>query len=61
MIQSSGKMILLDKLLPKFKSEGKKVLIFSQFKYVLRLLKQYLVYKKYLFEVIDGSVKIKDR
>ena len=29
MIESSGKMILLDKLLPKMKSEGKKVLIFS--------------------------------
>jgi chromodomain-helicase-DNA-binding protein 7 len=31
LIESSGKMILLDKLLAKFLSEGKKVLVFSQF------------------------------
>jgi chromodomain-helicase-DNA-binding protein 7 len=29
MIESAGKMILLDKLLPKLKKENKKVLIFS--------------------------------
>lgn len=29
LIESSGKMILLEKLLVKFKEEGKKVLIFS--------------------------------
>ena len=29
LIESSGKMILLDKLLNKFRSEGKKMLIFS--------------------------------
>ena len=29
MIESSGKMILLDKLLCKMQSEGKKVLVFS--------------------------------
>lgn len=29
MIESSGKMILLDKLLDKFRTEHKKVLIFS--------------------------------
>ena len=28
-VESSGKMILLDKLLPKLKSENKKLLIFS--------------------------------
>lgn len=29
LIESSGKMILLDKLLTKFRNEGKKMLIFS--------------------------------
>ena len=29
LIESSGKMILLDKLLNKFRGEGKKMLIFS--------------------------------
>jgi SNF2 family DNA or RNA helicase len=30
LIKSSGKMVLIDKLLPKLKSQGHKVLIFSQ-------------------------------
>jgi chromodomain-helicase-DNA-binding protein 7 len=30
MIQSSGKLVLVDKLLPKLKQAGHKVLIFSQ-------------------------------
>ena len=39
---SSGKMTLIAKLLPKLKSQGKKVLIFSQFTIVLDLLEDYL-------------------
>jgi hypothetical protein len=31
LVRSSGKMALLDKLLPKLKAEGHRVLIFSQF------------------------------
>lgn len=31
LIETSGKLILLDKLVMKFKAEGKKILIFSQF------------------------------
>jgi chromodomain-helicase-DNA-binding protein 7 len=32
MVKSSGKMTLLNKLLPKLQSDGHKVLIFSQFR-----------------------------
>lgn len=42
LIESSGKMILLEKLLVKFKDEGKKVLIFSQFTFMLQLIEEYL-------------------
>jgi SNF2 family DNA or RNA helicase len=31
LVEASGKMILLDKMLTKFAKEGKKTLIFSQF------------------------------
>jgi SNF2 family DNA or RNA helicase len=41
-IKSSGKMILLMKLLEKFKKEGRKVLIFSQFVVMIDLMKPYL-------------------
>lgn len=37
-VLSSGKMVLLDKLLPKLRAEGHKVLIFSQFVKMLDLL-----------------------
>lgn len=42
LIESSGKMILLDKLLEKFRNEKKKVLIFSQFTYMLVLMEDLL-------------------
>ncbi|OMJ68517.1 hypothetical protein SteCoe_34011 [Stentor coeruleus] len=61
MIESSGKMVLLDKLLPKLKTQGKKVLIFSQFTQMLDLLEEYLHAKWYKYERLDGSVKASDR
>jgi chromodomain-helicase-DNA-binding protein 7 len=36
-------MVLVKKLLEKFKREGKKVLIFSQFTYMLKLLEELLL------------------
>jgi len=57
MTESSGKMVLIDKLLPKLKSGGHKVLIFSQMIRVLDLLEDYLLCKKYLYERIDGRVR----
>jgi chromodomain-helicase-DNA-binding protein 7 len=41
-MKSSGKVILLLKLLEKFKKEGKKVLVFSQFVMLLDLIKPFL-------------------
>jgi SNF2 family DNA or RNA helicase len=38
MIEGSGKMVLLDKLLPKLHADGHRVLIFSQMKKVLDIL-----------------------
>ncbi len=56
LVQSSGKMILLDKLLPKLKSEGHKVLIFSQFIMMLDMLAEYCRLRGYLHETLDGRV-----
>ena len=55
LIESSGKMILIDKLLPKLRKDGHKVLIFSQMVRVLDILEDYLIYKNYPTERIDGS------
>lgn len=57
MIESSGKMVLIDKLLPKLKEGGHKVLIFSQMVRVLNLIEEYLIGKRYLFERIDGGIR----
>ena len=46
MVQSCGKMVLLDKLLPKLKQGGHKVLIFSQMIRVLDILEDYLIHKQ---------------
>lgn len=67
-------MVLLDKLLPKLKASGHKVLIFSQMVRVLDLLELYLknrvdllVYvdgnshKGYFYERLDGQVRRNER
>jgi len=46
-LKASGKIILLMKLLRKFKNEGKKVLLFSQFVIMLDLMKEYLDAEKF--------------
>lgn len=45
LIRNSAKFILLDKLLPKLKKDGHKVLIFSQMSRVLDILEDYLAYR----------------
>jgi len=53
--ESSGKMVLIDKLLPKLKEGDHKVLIFSQMVKVLDIIEEYLELKNYSYERIDGS------
>uniref|UniRef100_A0A1I8AT61 Chromo domain-containing protein n=1 Tax=Steinernema glaseri TaxID=37863 RepID=A0A1I8AT61_9BILA len=42
LVQSSGKLVLIDKLLPKLRRDGHKVLIFSQMVRVLDILEEFL-------------------
>lgn len=55
--RNAGKMVLIDKLLPKLKANGHRVLIFSQMVRCLDILEDYLVYRKYPFERIDGRIR----
>lgn len=57
LIEWSGKMILLEKMLNKFLKEDKKMLIFSQFTNMLLLLEEYLQYKMIKYEKITGDIK----
>eukprot|EP00939_MAST-03C_sp_MAST-3C-sp1_P003578 g3578.t1 len=61
LVRTSGKMTFLDKLLPKLKSSGHRVLVFSQFVSMLNILEDYLVLRGHAFERIDGGVKGSDR
>ena len=54
-IENSGKMCLLDKLLPKLQGQGSRVLIFSQMTRVLDLLEDYFWMKEYNYCRIDGG------
>jgi chromodomain-helicase-DNA-binding protein 1 len=56
LVLNSGKMILLDKLLERLKSEGHRVLIFSQMVRMLDILNDYMNLKGYQHQRIDGSV-----
>ncbi|XP_042238022.1 chromodomain-helicase-DNA-binding protein 7-like isoform X2 [Homarus americanus] len=57
LIQSSGKMVLVDKLLPKLRDNGHRVLIFSQMVKLLDILEDYLIYRKYPYERLDGRIR----
>ena len=57
MIQASGKLVLIDKLLPKLRAGGHKVLIFSQMIRCLDILEDYLCQKRYPFERLDGRIR----
>ncbi|KAJ8400857.1 hypothetical protein AAFF_G00392110 [Aldrovandia affinis] len=57
MIQAAGKLVLIDKLLPKLLAGGHKVLIFSQMVRCLDILEDYLIQRRYTYERIDGRVR----
>lgn len=58
---ASGKFQLLGRMLPRLKSGGHKVLIFSQMTKLLDILQDYLDTLGYSYCRIDGQVKVLDR
>jgi superfamily II DNA or RNA helicase len=61
MIPQSGKMVLLDKLLPKLKKEDHKVLIFSQMVKMIDYIEEFCDFRGYPCERLDGRVSGNDR
>ncbi|KAJ1889464.1 putative ATPase [Kickxella alabastrina] len=61
LVRSSGKLLLLDRLLPELFANGHRVLIFSQFARVLDILEFYAELRSWKFCRIDGSVAQTDR
>ncbi|KAI9921914.1 hypothetical protein PsorP6_001952 [Peronosclerospora sorghi] len=60
-VASSGKMVILDKMLRELHRKGHKVLLFSQMTRVLDILEDYLRMREYSFCRLDGTTKLSDR
>ncbi|KAM7497109.1 hypothetical protein LguiA_021523 [Lonicera macranthoides] len=56
-ILSSGKLVILDKLLDRLHETNHRVLIFSQMVRMLDILAEYLSFKGFKYQRLDGSTK----
>ncbi|XP_034754740.1 lymphoid-specific helicase isoform X2 [Etheostoma cragini] len=61
LVQSSGKFLILDRLLLALKKRGHKVLIFSQMTTILDLLMDYCYLRGFQYSRLDGSMSYPDR
>jgi ATP-dependent helicase STH1/SNF2 len=60
-VRVSGKFVLLDRILPKLRQSGHRVLLFSQMTGVLDIISDFLDLKKYPSLRLDGNVKAGER
>lgn len=61
LIRSSAKVELLDRMLPKLKAAGHRVLMFTQMTAVMTILEDYFSYRGYLSLRLDGSTPAEER
>ncbi|KAJ3568858.1 hypothetical protein NP233_g5430 [Leucocoprinus birnbaumii] len=61
LVMNSGKMVLLDKLLARLRTDGHRVLIFSQMVRMLDILSDYMSLRGYVHQRLDGMVSSDQR
>lgn len=61
LVENSGKMVILDKLLPRLKEQDSRVLIFSQMTRMLDILEDYCLWRGYKYCRLDGQTSHEDR
>ncbi|XP_043829923.1 probable global transcription activator SNF2L1 isoform X4 [Dromiciops gliroides] len=61
LVNNSGKMVALDKLLSKLKEQGSRVLIFSQMTRLLDILEDYCMWRGYEYCRLDGQTPHEER
>ncbi|MCJ8730630.1 hypothetical protein PDJAM_G00186590 [Pangasius djambal] len=61
LVETSGKFLILDRMLPELKKRGHKVLIFSQMTSILDILMDYCYLRGYQYSRLDGTMKYADR
>ena len=60
-LTDSGKLLTLDKLLTRLKTEGHRVLIFCQMTKMMNLLEEYMQFKHFRYFRLDGSTGVSER
>jgi len=60
-VKSSNKLKLLAKMIPKLLDDGHKILIFTQFVLMLDIIGEFLDYKNFEYERLDGTTRNIDR
>lgn len=61
LIKASGKLLVLDLMLAKLKSQGHKVLLFSTMTTILDKIEDYLLMRPYQYVRLDGTTKMEER
>ncbi|XP_027161821.1 probable helicase CHR10 [Coffea eugenioides] len=61
LVQASGKLVILDHILQKLHNSGHRVLLFAQMTKTLDILQDFLEWRKYSYERLDGSVRAEER
>ena len=61
LVMSSGKMVLLDKLLARLRQDGHRVLIFSQMVRMLDIMSDYMTLRGFQHQRLDGTVTSEQR
>lgn len=61
LVYNCGKLVILDKLLPKLREQDSRVLIFSQMTRMLDILEDYCLWRQYKYCRLDGQTPHEDR
>jgi superfamily II DNA or RNA helicase len=60
-VTASGKVHMLDRILPKLKAAGHRVLIFTQMTQLMDILEDYFELRNFTYLRLDGSTSVDDR
>jgi ATP-dependent helicase STH1/SNF2 len=61
LISASGKIELLDRIVPKLLQTGHRILLFSQMTTAIKLISSFLNHRKIKHLILDGSTKLEER
>ncbi|KAL2633919.1 hypothetical protein R1flu_005398 [Riccia fluitans] len=61
LVEASGKLLILDLMLKRLYAEGHRVLIFAQMTRTLDIIQDYLQYRGYTYDRLDGSLRAEER